>query len=106
MTVQLLVHSNTNDVEDAAVEQTRRVSTTVSTVGLNQVPGSITMETGGRGAHLLPQLLVFGLQTLAVSTPRSVELDQHVFAVVVDEVVEVLGDGDLTTDTTDESAAE
>lgn len=45
--------------------------------------------------HLLAQLLVLGLQVLAVSAPRGVELDQHVFAVVVDDGVKVLGHHDL-----------
>lgn len=40
--------------------------------------------------HLLSQLLVLGLQVLAVSAPGSVELDEDVFAVVVDDGVEVL----------------
>lgn len=47
--------------------------------------------------HLLSQLVVFGLQVLAVSAPRSVELDQHVFAVVVDDGVEVLSHQNLNT---------
>lgn len=46
-------------------------------------------------SHLLPELFVFGLQALAVSAPRSVELDQHVFAVIVDDGVEVLSHEDL-----------
>lgn len=40
--------------------------------------------------HLLSELRVFGLQALAVTAPRSVELDKHVFAVVVDDGVKVL----------------
>lgn len=47
------------------------------------------------GPHLLSQLLVLGLQVLAVSAPRSVELDQDVLAVVVDDGVKVLGHQDL-----------
>lgn len=50
-----------------------------------------------RVPHLLSQLLEFGLQVLAVSAPRSVKLDQHVFAVVVDDGVKVLSHQDLNT---------
>lgn len=45
--------------------------------------------------HLFSQLVVFGLQTLAVSTPWGIKLDQHVFAVIVDDGVKVLSNKNL-----------
>lgn len=51
----------------------------------------------GSGPHLLPQLLVLGLQALAVSAPWSVELDQNIFAVVIDDGVKVLCHHNLQT---------
>jgi hypothetical protein len=44
---------------------------------------------------ILTQLLVDGLELLAVSAPGRVELDEGVLAVVGDDLVEVLGYGDL-----------
>ena len=47
--------------------------------------------------HLLAQFVVDWSQLLAMAAPRSVELDQDVLAAVLDQVVEVLADGDLDT---------
>lgn len=58
---------------------------------------SMDLSLPGSGSHLLSQLLVFGLQVLAVATPRSVELDQNVFAVVIDDGVKVLRHHHLQT---------
>lgn len=56
-----------------------------------------SLSLPGSGSHLLSQLLVFGLQVLAVATPGSVELDQNVFAVVIDDGVKVLRHHHLQT---------
>ena len=40
--------------------------------------------------YLLSQLLVFGCQRLAVTTPGRIELDENVFGGVVDDLVELL----------------
>lgn len=44
----------------------------------------------GSGPHLLAQLLVLGFQALAVAAPWSVELNQNIFAVIIDDGVKVL----------------
>lgn len=46
-------------------------------------------------SHLLSQLFVFGLQVFAVSAPWGIELDEDIFAVVVDDGVKVLSDHHL-----------
>lgn len=58
---------------------------------------SMNLSFPGSGSHLLSQLLVFGLQGLAVAAPGSVELDQNVFGGIVDDGVKVLGDHHLQT---------
>lgn len=45
--------------------------------------------------YLLSQLFIFGLQALAVATPWSVELNQDIFALVVDNGVKVLSHHNL-----------
>lgn len=54
----------------------------------------------GSGPHLLAQLLVLGFQALAVATPWSVELNQNIFAVVIDDGVKVLCHHNLQTEDT------
>ena len=45
--------------------------------------------------HLLSKLLVFRLQALAVATPGSIELNQHILAVIVDNGIKVLSHQNL-----------
>jgi len=45
--------------------------------------------------HGLTQLVIDGGQLLTVATPGSVELNQHVLLTLGDELLEVLGDGNL-----------
>lgn len=52
------------------------------------------------GPHLLAQLLVLGFQALAVAAPWSVELNQNIFAVVIDDGVKVLCHHHLQTEDT------
>lgn len=78
----------------------KRLLTMEQSVGRQEVLSTLShssLSLPGSGSHLLSQLLVFGLQVLAVATPRSVELDQNVFAVVVDDGVKVLRHQHLQT---------
>lgn len=54
-----------------------------------------TIGSSHCGPYFLSQLFVFGLQVLAVSAPGSVELDEDIFAVVIDDRVKVLSDHHL-----------
>lgn len=45
--------------------------------------------------YLLSQFFVFGLQVLAVAAPGSIELNEDIFAVVVDDGVKVLSNHHL-----------
>lgn len=51
----------------------------------------------GSGPHLLAQLVVLGFQALAVAAPWSIELNQNIFAVVIDDGVKVLCHHNLQT---------
>ena len=48
----------------------------------------------GEGGELLGELIVLGSESLAVTAPGSVELEEHVLVVLDDEVLVVLGDDD------------
>lgn len=46
-------------------------------------------------SYLLSEFLVFGLQVLAVSTPRSIELNENIFAVIIYKLVKVFSHNHL-----------
>jgi len=66
----------------------------------NVVGGSVNLGDGhlvGEGGVLLGQIVVLGCESLAVSAPGGVKLDENILLVVDDKVLVALGDDDSGT---------